>query len=218
MVKAGERHGIDWLIYNPLEFYRYHQYAASTCDAVADALIETFPHASVFSDIGAGTGTYAAALQRRQKTALACERSPFGRMFSRMQRVSSSKFDLRQDQPAPFQIADVVYCFEVAEHLPPELGDRLAAFIAKTAHHSAMIRARMRPGSPDPGMVVFSAAHPGQGGLAHINEQPKDYWIERFTAYGLLTDRKRSNRLVAAFREHGAPWWLVDNAIVFTTR
>ena len=219
MVKAGERHGLDWLIYNPLEFYRYYLYAASTSDAVAESLIQTFPDAQAFADIGAGTGTYAAALRRRNKRVVACERSLAGRAFSVAQRVPSSKFDLLREHPAPTPVVDTIYCFEVAEHLPPDLGDRLVAFIAGTAKHCVRLVSAMRPtASGDAGTVVFSAAHPEQGGLAHINEQPKRYWVDRFARHGLTVDQGRSDRLAATFDKRNAPWWLVENAIVFTAR
>ena len=36
-------------------------------------------------------------------------------------------------------------------------------------------------------IVLFSAAIPGQGGEAHINEQWQDYWAERFAKKGYVT-------------------------------
>ena len=32
--------------------------------------------------------------------------------------------------------------------------------------------------------VLFSAAHPGQGGDDHINEQPQSYWVSKFASRG----------------------------------
>ena len=33
-------------------------------------------------------------------------------------------------------------------------------------------------------IVIFSAAHPGQGGTNHVNEQPFEYWAEKFKKHG----------------------------------
>ncbi len=65
------------------------------------------------------------------------------------------------------RIFDLVVCLEVAEHLP---ATRAAAFVEDLT--------RLAP------VVLFSAAIPFQGGVAHINEQWQDYWAEHFSAIG----------------------------------
>ena len=45
--------------------------------------------------------------------------------------------------------------------------------------------------------VVFCAAPPGWGGVNHINEQPEEYWIDKFDEYGFkyeesLTEQVRN--------------------------
>jgi SAM-dependent methyltransferase len=197
--RLGRRFGVDWLIYNPIEFLRLFIYAHTTRNAVADSLVRTFPEAQSFADIGAGTGTYAAALRRRGKTVVACEWSVFGRLASRGHGLRSLPLDLTRSPPtAEIRAIDVAYCLEVAEHVSPEMGDRLVKYLATFP------------------LVLFSAAHPGQNGLGHVNEQPAAYWIERFGGFGMRVDQDRSDRIVREFRAMGAPPWLVDNAIVFS--
>lgn len=58
---------------------------------------------------------------------------------------------------------DVVQSLEVAEHLP---SSRASEFIRTLTSHGPL--------------VMFSAAVPGQGGEHHINEQPLEYWREKF--------------------------------------
>ena len=53
---------------------------------------------------------------------------------------------------------------EVAEHLPRE---KASVFIDTLTKHS--------------GIVLFSAAVPGQGGTYHVNEQWPKYWNELFS-------------------------------------
>ena len=63
---------------------------------------------------------------------------------------------------------DIVQSLEVAEHIPAAAADQ---FVENIVRHSA-------------GMVLFSAAPPGQGGEFHVNEQEYDYWRVKFDAYG----------------------------------
>lgn len=62
---------------------------------------------------------------------------------------------------------DLVWCFEVAEHIHPDFTEH---FTRTLVTHSDVI--------------VISAAHPGQGGVGHFNEQPRSYWIEIFNRLG----------------------------------
>ena len=62
---------------------------------------------------------------------------------------------------------DLVQSVEVAEHLPASSAN---GFVAALARHADA--------------VLFSAAVPGQGGDHHINEQPYEYWRQRFAAHG----------------------------------
>lgn len=62
---------------------------------------------------------------------------------------------------------DLLLCLEVAEHLPEKSADHLVNICA--AHSNT---------------IFWSAATPGQGGYNHLNEQPVEYWIEKFAAHG----------------------------------
>ena len=62
---------------------------------------------------------------------------------------------------------DLVWCFEVAEHIHPKFVD---IFVNNLTRHSKV--------------VALSAAPPGQGGEGHFNEQPKSYWEKKFADRG----------------------------------
>ncbi len=62
---------------------------------------------------------------------------------------------------------DLVQSLEVAEHIPASKAD---VFIANIVAHGDVI--------------LFSAAVPGQGGEFHVNEQPYEYWREKFSRHG----------------------------------
>jgi len=196
--RLGERQGWARLVYNPLTMWSYHRLARADAGPVMAAVREVFPAARELVDVGAGSGAYAAAAARRGASVVALERSRAGRALASAQRVRSAPFDLGAPAPAPRR-ADLAYCFEVAEHLPPELGDRLVTFLAASAP-----------------TVVFTAAHPGQGGYGHVNEQPQSYWTERFRAAGMEPSPDEIAALRRAFRRNGvqAPWF-DENVLVF---
>jgi SAM-dependent methyltransferase len=62
---------------------------------------------------------------------------------------------------------DLVESLEVAEHIDISCADE---FVDTIARHGKM--------------VMFSAAIPGQGGTNHVNEQPFEFWRERFAKRG----------------------------------
>lgn len=92
---------------------------------------------------------------------------------------------------------DVAICLETAEHLPP---------------WSAAHLARALSAAP---VVVFSAAHPDQGGTLHMNEKPFEYWERLFAGQGLTRSRgdEAFRAAVAALR---VPYWYAANIHVLT--
>jgi SAM-dependent methyltransferase len=193
--------GSEWLTYNPVLMWEYHKYALTDAPRVMGAVEDLFPEAHRYVDIGAGTGRFAAEAARRGHRIVACERSRVGRLAARAQRVQAVPFDLEHEPPARIQGPfDLAYCFEVAEHVPERLADRLVAFLTDLAP-----------------VLVVTAAQPGQGGAGHVNEQPREYWIERFERAGHTFDAAMSAELVRRF-EARCVWapWFIRNALVFT--
>ena len=196
----GQRLGADPLIYNPLVMLKFHEDAHRDAPKVVPAVISTFPDAKSFFDVGCGSGVFAAELQTHNRRVVACERSRVGRWLAVRQGVDCRDFDLTR--PAPCNVTgrfDVVSCFEVAEHLPIELGDKLVRFICDHAAH-----------------VIFTAAHPGQGGTGHINEQPQQYWIDRFRSHDFNYLQSTSESLSEKFRRADASHYFAANVCVFS--
>ena len=116
-------------------------------------------------DVGCGTGRTTAYLNRRGFEALGVE-------ASRVAIRSSERPDLihQHDLRFPLDLKksfDLVWCFEVAEHIHPKFVD---TFVDTLVHHSKV--------------VALSAAPPGQGGEGHFNEQPQGYWKTKFANRG----------------------------------
>lgn len=63
---------------------------------------------------------------------------------------------------------DLVQSLEVAEHISAASAD---VFVENLVRHSS-------------GIILFSAAPPGQGGEFHVNEQPYEYWRKKLRAHG----------------------------------
>lgn len=103
---------------------------------------------------------------------------------------------------------DLVLCLEVAEHLPASAAATLCETVARA----------VAPG----GVVLFSAATPGQGGSGHLNEQPNIYWLERLAAptvgqlSGLVWDQQSTSELREDWTA-AAPvaWWYGKNLLMF---
>ena len=77
---------------------------------------------------------------------------------------------LTHDLATPLKVGrrfDLVQSLEVAEHIAAEHAD---VFVENLVRHGDVI--------------LFSAAVPHQGGEHHVNEQPPQYWRERFKAHG----------------------------------
>src|SRR5919201_1645348 len=85
LASRGERHGVDWLTYNPLQMRAYHVLARSAAHHTMLALHEIFPAAQRYVDVGAGTGAFAAEAKRQGRIVFACERSRVGRLWARSQ-------------------------------------------------------------------------------------------------------------------------------------
>ena len=66
----------------------------------------------------------------------------------------------------------------MAEHIRPDAAEH---FVEICTRHSDRI--------------LFTAAHPNQGGLGHLNEQPIEYWIAKFDARGFALDSAATKEL-----------------------
>lgn len=156
--------------------------------------LSTFPAASVL-DVGSGLGH----LVRRAQT---CGLDAVGVDLTE----TAPEGPLRHaDLCAPVDLErqfELVLCWEVAEHLPAEAADTLCDTLVRHL-------------TPE-GVLVFSAALPGQGGKGHINEQPLDYWRKRLRARGLQFCAGETQQLSKQF-QRAAPKaeWYGQNVQVF---
>ena len=94
---------------------------------------------------------------------------------------------------------DLVHCQEVVEHIEEKFIDNLI---------SSLTCGRL---------IVMTNALPGQGGHHHVNEQPTEYWIEKFHRYNCEVLIEDSNRVRKLAANDGAIY-LAKTALVLTNK
>ena len=105
---------------------------------------------------------------------------------------------VRCDLSQPFALKrrfDLVQSLEVAEHIA---SSSEVTFVTNLAAHGDII--------------LFSAAVPGQGGEFHVNEQPYEYWRDKFAANGFRTFDWLRPRI---WSHPGVEPWYRYNTLVF---
>lgn len=148
------------------EFYENLQRCRVWQEQIGKQLINHYGFKSVI-DFGCGNGYYLLG-------AMTAGANVFGFEYSYEQCKEFIPIEIRDkikysDLSIPIKTEkfDVALSFEVAEHLPEKKSDIFIDNLTSSSNS-----------------VVFSAAIPGQGGVDHINEQPKPYWIEKFKNRG----------------------------------
>ena len=136
-------------------------------------------------DVGCGMGCMSKIAKKLDITWLGIDGDP---------KIPQVKDLLRHDfqnGPCPDMVFDLGYSTEFLEHVKEEYMENfLPAFI-----HCKFL--------------LVTAAPPGFGGHHHVNEQPKEYWVEFFNKYGFEHDeetmeeiRKHSTMRRNPMRQH----------------
>lgn len=146
-----------------------------------------------YLDIGSGTGAMVNLARRLGVEAVGIDQLKRDRDYL-----------LQMDLTRPIDLGkrfDLITSIEVAEHIP-QSADGL--FCDTIAAHAG-------------GILVFSAAHPGQGGTDHLNCRPGPYWRTEFWNRGLRWNELMTFRLAHIWDLLRTPqYWLISNVQVFT--
>jgi SAM-dependent methyltransferase len=143
--------------------------------AMAEEIIRFFNPSSAL-DVGCGSGNLMNELKVRGINIKGLEYSTVGIKICLERGLDVKKFNLEKDRLEDDSTFDVVISTEVAEHLPESCADPYVDLLCKSSER----------------VVVFTAAPPGQGGKDHVNEQPNEYWINKFTQRGFTFDESTS--------------------------
>jgi len=186
-------------IYSP----KYYQtlvepYARRSVPQMAQSIVETFHPASVI-DVGCGSGALLVALRKLGvRRLIGLDSSEAGLDIARARGLDARKFDITADGWTGGERFDVAVSMETAEHLPKNSADRYVALLCSLAP-----------------VVIFTAAHPGQGGIGHLNEQPPEYWTELFKSHGFQLAEKTAADWKTAWSAAGVANFYARNLMVF---
>jgi SAM-dependent methyltransferase len=168
-------------------------------EVIADSIVSTFGPKAIL-DVGCGTGALLMALTRRGVKTSGLEYSSAALNVCHSRGLDVKRFDLEHDRMEQPKV-DVVISTEVAEHLPPAIADRFVDALCASAP-----------------IVVITAATPGQGGTDHVNEQPHEYWIEKFRQRGLVYRQELSERWRRNWVKAGTAPCYSANVMIFQSK
>lgn len=156
-------------------FYLNNRYGSIvSAQHILGTLFKELPHQSVI-DFGCGTGTWlwvAKALGAEEIFGIDGDYVP--RALLLIPEENFMPADL-ENKIVLDRRYDLAMSLEVGEHLSESAADTYIDTLCDSAD-----------------TILFSAAHPGQGGDCHINEQPREYWIEKFMARGFKLHEVRN--------------------------
>ncbi|MBX0324363.1 class I SAM-dependent methyltransferase [Halomicroarcula sp. F13] len=168
--------------------------------AVADVLYREYEPDSVI-DFGCGLGRYLTGFQAHGATVHGVEGFSEAREHAEIPADALTIHDLRE----PLELDDhydLALCIETAEHIPSRFADTLVETVTAAAPR-----------------VVFTAAPPGLRGTHHVNEAPREYWIEKFRSNGFSYAPEETDRLQESVRsEIDAADWVADRPFIFVRR
>jgi len=169
----------------------------SSASRAVEVLLRHFSPQSVV-DIGCGTGLYLAAFAARGAEVKGYDGSEAAIRKSPV-KDKITFWNLEEYLPAEKKY-DLCLSIEVAEHLKPQAADTFV---------------RTLTGMSD--TLIFTAATPGQGsvGIGHINEQPHEYWIEKFVAHGFRLEAELTRKIRKEMQAAEVIWWVPKNLMVF---
>ncbi|MFC1709913.1 radical SAM protein, partial [Candidatus Omnitrophota bacterium] len=183
-------------IYNKDFFKQNLKTNVPIANTMVSTLVEYFSPKSVV-DVGCGTAEYLAEFHKRGVKIKGYEGSKKAIEMAMVENGFIEKADLREKIRANEKY-DLAICFEVAEHIEKKYSKSLVNNLSVLSDK-----------------VIFSAAHPGQGGHFHINEQPREFWVNLWNKAGYNYVSDLSEKLKRDLKSKSILSWYYENLMVF---
>jgi len=182
------------LVYNDRYYTDADERQSELYGVFAEALVRLRAPVSVV-DVGCGSGLMLAKLAKHGVRVLGVDGS---RAAFRRARISVPVVRANLEHGVPeLGRFDMCLCIEVAEHLRAKSGPGLVHGLTRLSD-----------------TIVFTAASPGQGGTAHLNERPYSYWRSLFAEEGFTQSGLR-DQLLEAIAGIDEPRYIHTNVMVF---
>lgn len=154
------------MIYDDVFYFENRAGSIMSARAVLSVILSSLKCNSIV-DFGCGTGTWLWVAQNFGVESILGLDGEY--VHSRQLMIPKACFRATNlEEPVKLdQRYDLAMSLEVAEHLHEQCADIFVTSLCNAAD-----------------VVLFSAAHPGQGGDGHINEQPMEYWERKFAMHG----------------------------------
>ncbi len=193
--------GIDGLenIYNSNFFRRWgrlNKPYVESAGLIAKELNQRFRPTRII-DVGCGCGVYGHHFQRLGVDVVFLDGVTPPEQYSFPMQIQV------RDLTDPFDNVwgefDLALCFDVGEHIPEAMSDTFLANLANLSN-----------------TILMACAPPGQGGVHHVNEQPKRYWIRRMKEHGFTYNRRSTGKLCESFKLIKPPMmWMWEHISVY---
>jgi len=166
-------------------------------EKILEQTLKMFAPKSVV-DLGCGVGRSLDFFHERGIDVIGVEGSKLAISRARHKELIR-RFDLSREVDLGRRF-DLVWSFEVVEHIHPRHVETLMRTICRHADRT-----------------VLSAARPGQGGEGHFNEQPPEYWIERFAAHGFRCNPIATETLRSLPEQHSRNMLVFERELTAST-